>query len=76
MSRKLIETIAAEYSRFKALGEGAFAQVTTSIVSLRLAPAAAVGSYLRIVAAQGAGSTFAYQVWVTTYFSATAHLWH
>ena len=33
MSRKLIEAIAAEYSRYKALGEGAFAQVKNAELS-------------------------------------------
>lgn len=56
------------------IASGSFTQVTTAAVSLRLAPTAAVGSYLRAVATQGAGSTFVYQVWATTYFSATAFL--
>jgi len=56
------------------IASGAFAQVTTSAVSLRLAPAAAVGSFIRAVATLGAGTSFAFQVWITTYFSATASL--
>lgn len=57
------------------IASGAFAQVTGTIVSLRLAPAAAVGSFIRAVATiTGTTPSFAFQVWITTYFSATASL--